>query len=149
MARAFSIEDGNITNDVTVNATQNREYKDLDLSFTAKGAGDVYKKSSIASVKQSLKTLLRTNRTEKPFAPYFGANLDQYLFELLDQGTVSEMKQAIVESIRVYEPRIDYDTVEVIMNPEAEQNLLTITIIFQIINSTKQSEFTTRLNRLR
>ena len=36
MARAFSVEDGKLDNQVTLNATNNREYIDIDMSFSAK-----------------------------------------------------------------------------------------------------------------
>lgn len=149
MARAFSIEDGGLGNFSTVKSTQNKEYVDIDLSFAAKGAGDVYKKSAVSSVTQSLKNLLMTNRTEKPFSPYFGANLNSYLFELLDQGTVNEMQNAIVQNIVVFEPRINPDTLQVIPEADINGNSVTLTIIFNIVNSSKTVEFTTRLNRLR
>lgn len=149
MARAFSIEDGGLGNFSTVKSTQNKEYVDIDLSFAAKGAGDVYKKNSVSSVTQSLKNLLMTNRTEKPFSPYFGANLNSYLFELLDQGTVNEMQNAIVQNIEVFEPRINPDTLQVIPEADINGNSVTLTIIFNIVNSSKTVEFTTRLNRLR
>lgn len=149
MARAFSVEDGGLGNFSTVKSTSNTEYIDIDLSFAAKGAGDVYKKNSVAAVTQSLKNLLLTNRTEKPFSPYFGANLNSYLFEMLDQGTVNEMKNAIIQNIRVFEPRINSDTVQVIPDADINGNSLTLTIIFNIVNSSKTIEFTTRLNRLR
>ena len=149
MARAFSIEDGGLGNFSTVKSTQNKEYVDIDLSFAAKGAGDVYKKNAVSSVTQSLKNLLMTNRTEKPFSPYFGANLNSYLFELLDQGTVNEMQNAIVQNIVVFEPRINPDTLQVIPEADINGNSVTLTIIFNIVNSSKTVEFTTRLNRLR
>ena len=147
-SRAFSLEDGNLTG-TTVRASSNREYLDLDIAFAAKGAGDVYKKESLASVKQALKLLLMTNRTEKPFSPYFGANMQSYLFELADKQTVSDINFAIRENIRVFEPRINPRTVQVKTNLDADNNSLEITIIFQVINSFDQVEFTTRLNRLR
>lgn len=149
MARAFSIEDGGLGNTSTVKATGNREYLDIDLSFAAKGAGDVYKKTSVASVTQALKNLLMTNRTEKPFSPYFGANLNSYLFEMLDQGSVNEMRNAIEQNIKTFEPRINADTLTIIPEADLDGNTLTLTIIFNIVNSSKQVEFTTRLNRLR
>lgn len=148
-SRAFSLEDRNLGSDTTLRASLNRDYTDLDLAFAAKGVGDVYKKISLASVKQSLKLLLMTNQTEKPFSPYFGANLQGYLFELADATTVSQITFAIRENIRVFEPRINYKTVEVKTDLDADNNSLEITITFQVINSLETVEFTTRLNRLR
>ena len=149
MSRAFSIEDGSIGNQNTVKTTQNREYVDLDLAFSAKGSGDIYKKTSAASVKQALKLLLLTNRTEKPFAPYFGANLQEVLFELADNQTLTETKFAIEQNIRAFEPRIDSTSLEVNIDLSPDTNSMTITIIFNIVNSNETVEFTTRLNRLR
>lgn len=149
MSRAFSIEDGGLAQTSTVKATQNREYIDIDLSFAAKGSGDVYKKNSVASVKQALKNLLMTNRTEKPFAPYFGANLQEILFELADQNSSREITFAIIENIKAFEPRIDPSTVKIFPDVAPDNNTLNITIIFNVVNSSKTIEFTTRLNRLR
>lgn len=149
MSRAFSIEDGGLAQTSTVKATQNREYIDIDLSFAAKGSGDVYKKNSVASVKQALKSLLMTNRTEKPFAPYFGANLQEILFELADQNSSREIQFAIIENIKAFEPRINPSTVKVFPDVDPDNNTLNITIIFNVVNSSETIEFTTRLNRLR
>lgn len=149
MARAFSIEDGGLAKTSTVKATLNREYIDLDATFAAKGSGDVYKKTSVASVKQALKILLMTNRTEKPFSPYFGANLQEYLFELADARSVLSMQTAIRDNIIAFEPRIEERTLRVFTDIAPDNNSVTITVIFNIVNSSEDIEFTTRLNRLR
>ena len=49
MARAFSIEDRTL--DTSIISSRNVAYKDVDLSFTAKPAGDIYKKTDAAAVK--------------------------------------------------------------------------------------------------
>ena len=149
MARAFSIEDGGLAKTTTVKTTKNREYIDLDLSFTAKGNGDVYKKHSLAAVKQALKLLLMTNRTEKPFSPYHGANLQQYLFELGDKRTVGDIQFAIEQNIKTFEPRINPKTLRVLVDFDEGNNLLDIKVIFSVVNSNETVEFTTQLNRLR
>ena len=148
-SRAFSIEDGNLGNQATVSATNNREYIDVDMTFAKKGSGDVFKKTSAAAVKQSLKNLLLTNRTEKPFSPYYGANLQQYLFELADDETEGELLVAIENNIKAFEPRINPDTLRVSVDADPDNNSLNITIVFNIRNSNETVEFTTRLNRLR
>lgn len=149
MARAFSIEDGGTGKTTTVKTTKNREYIDLDLSFTAKGSGDVYKKTSLAAIKQSIKLLLMTNRTEKIFSPYHGANLQQYLFELGDRRTISDIKYAITQNIKTFEPRVDAKTLQVIPVFDEGNNTLDVTVIFNVVNSNESVEFTTQLNRLR
>tara|TARA_A200000159_G_C7033281_1_gene218955 strand:+ start:40 stop:489 length:450 start_codon:yes stop_codon:yes gene_type:complete len=149
MARAFSVEDGGLNKTSTVKSSRAREFLDIDLSFTPKGAGDLYKKTSISSVKQALRNILMTQRTEKPFAPYFGANLREFLFEHADYITENKMNSAIIESIRAYEPRVNPQTIKVYSKMEPDANAITLTIIFNIQNSTADEEFTTRLTRLR
>jgi len=149
MARAFSIEDGGTQKTTTVKTTKNREYIDLDLSFAKKGSGDVYKKTSLAAIKQSIKLLLMTNRTEKIFSPYHGANLQQYLFELGDRRTISDIKYAITQNIKTFEPRVDPKTLKVLPVFDEGNNTLEVTIIFNVVNSNESVEFTTQLNRLR
>jgi len=148
-SRAFSVEDANLGSQATVSATNNREYIDVDMSFAKKGSGDVFKKTSAAAVKQSLKNLIMTNRTEKPFSPYYGANLQQYLFELADAETEGELSVAIENNIRAFEPRVNPDTLRISVDADPDKNSLNITIVFNIRNSNETTEFTTRLNRLR
>lgn len=148
-SRAFSIEDGSLGKQATVSATKNREYIDVDMSFAKKGSGDVFKKTSAAAVKQSLKNLIMTNRTEKPFSPYYGANLQQYLFELADTETEGELLIAIENNIRAFEPRVNPETLRISVDADPDNNSLNIKIVFNIRNSNETTEFTTRLNRLR
>lgn len=149
-SRALSIEDGNLSAPSTLNATANRKYIDVDMSFATKPvSGDVYKKTNAASVTQALKTLIMTNRTEKPFEPAFGANIGALLFELADVDTANDIKFAIRETIRVYEPRVDPDDlfIDVVVHPD--YNSVELSIVFKIVNTNETVEFTTRLNRLR
>lgn len=149
MARAFSIEDGGLSKQTTIKTTLNREYVDLDLSFAAKGSGDVYKKTAASSVVQAIKLMLMTNRTEKPFSPFFGANLNSYLFELADTKTRSDIEFAIRENVRVFEPRVNHKTLKITVDIDEGNNSMDVTVVFQVINSNEVVEFTTRLNRLR
>lgn len=147
--RALSIEDGNLAT-VSLATTRNKEYVDLDLAFNKKPtSGEIYKKTNAAAVKQAVKTLLLTNQNEKPFQPYFGANLNQYLFELADYETEKEIERDIENAIRTYEPRVDAKTLEVSAEVSPDYNSLEVTVVFRIINSTETVEFTTVLNRLR
>ena len=90
-----------------------------------------------------------TARTEKPFNPYFGANLRDYLFEFADDLTEQQMAIAIIENIRAFEPRVNPMTIKVYTDMDPDQNSISITVIFNIQNSATEEEFTTRLTRLR
>ena len=47
--RAFSIEDGNL-NTRSIITSRNRVYSDIDLTFTKRPDGDVYRKTDAAAV---------------------------------------------------------------------------------------------------
>lgn len=147
--RAISIEDANLGQSGLA-TTQNRQYIDVDLSFAKKQTtGDVYKKQNAAAVKQAVKNLLLTNQNEKPFQPYFGANLSRFLFELADQDTSDDIDDEIRNVIEVYEPRVDLDTLEVSTRLLADYNSIEVTVVFQVINTNEVVNFTTVLSRLR
>ena len=148
--RALSIEDTNLASASTVAATTNKEYSDIDLSLALKtSTKDIFKKHNAESVKFAVKNLLLTNQGEKPFNPYYGGNLYNFLFELADGGTERALVREIRNVLEVYEPRVDIPSLKVIVNMQPDFNSAEVTIIFKIINTGEQVEFTTVLSRLR
>ena len=106
VTRAFAAEDGDV-NTVAITTARTSSYSDIDLSFTVKPSGDLYKKTDAGAVKQAVKNLLLTNNFEKPFQPYYGGNLSGLLFELAsDPIEARTLKDQLMEQIEVYEPRI-------------------------------------------
>jgi phage baseplate assembly protein W len=146
VTRAFAVEDGNL-NTTSLVTSRNRLYKDIDLTFAKKPSGEIYKKTDAAAVKQAVKNLLLTNRYEKPFQPEFGGNLNNLLFELVDNDTVYEIDGTIREAIKRYEPRARVRQVATNLQPDA--NSIGITITFQIVNTEEVVTLDTTITRLR
>lgn len=142
----FSQEDKDL-NKVSIVTTRKRVYKDIDLSFNIRSTGDILKKTEAAAVKQSVRTLLFTNRFEKPFLPNFGCDLTTMLFELADNKTGGRIIEKIKESIETYEPRAIVRSVQVALSDN--QNALNIAMIFQIKNTDQVVTFETTVSRLR
>lgn len=108
--------------DNTLSTKIRREYKDLDLNFASKPGtlfpdgmkrGDVYKKADVKAIDQSISNILSTNYYEKPFQPFFGANLFQLLFELNTTISEPEMKRIIAGAIQKDEPRVQVLDIEI------------------------------------
>lgn len=147
--RALSREDGNLDS-VTFATTANRQNLDIDLAFGARPTtGDVFKKREADAVKQSVRNLLTTGKFEKPFQPNYGAGLFEFLFELDTMYDGDAVINNVKEAIRVYEPRVDYNSLEVIPKILTDHNSLQIDVVFKVINSGESVELTTTLNRLR
>lgn len=132
MAKAFSIEDGNLSV-VPITATQTRSYSDIDLTLNKSSSGDIFSKTEAASVKQAIKNLLLTNATEKPFQPNFGGNLVSALFNLDTSIDKNNLRERIVESIKIFEPRVQVGRIEIDTQPE--RNSANITVMFRVIST--------------
>ena len=126
-----SNQDGDLSNSIRV--TKERLYSDFDLTFGARTTqdGDIYKKTDAAAVKQALKTLILTNRFEKPYRPAFGGNLAGLLFELANEDTGDEILSRVKATIARYEPRVRVLDIEVTAEPD--YNSVDVKIEFRVV----------------
>lgn len=144
--RAFSVEDGNLATKPII-TSQTRTYNDLDLSFAKKSNGDIFKKNDAEAVKQSIKNILLTNRTEKPFEPNFGGDLNRFLFSLDTEFDEFEIEDIIATSISKNEPRVRLLDVET--NISGDYNNVYITIKFLVLSTSQTEQLNISLTRLR
>lgn len=144
--RVFSLEDADISK-ISITTARKKVYKDLDLSFSASDVGAVFKKTETAAVKQAIKTLLNTNRFEKPFQPDFGVDLQRYLFELADDDTGGEVIQQIKNAIETYEPRAIVRSIDV--GVQEDINAINILLTFNVRNTDQIVTLETTISRLR
>jgi len=146
VTRALSIEDGNL-NTRSLITTRDRDYSDIDLTFTNKPSGDIYKKIDAAAVKQSVKNIILTNRFERPFNPYFGNRIQNMLFELATSNNATFIRDDVIKTINKYEPRARLSDVTASLLPD--QNTVTVRVVFIIVNTEEEVVFTTNFIRAR
>lgn len=144
--RSFSVEDASL-NSTTLITGRTRAYTDIDLTFENRPSGDVYKKRDAASVKQAIKTILLTNHYEKPFKPFFGANIQGMLFELADDETAVDLEDNIKRNIQQFEPRAQIQRLITNLSPDA--NSLEVTVIFKVVSTEEIVSFNATITRLR
>jgi len=144
--RAFAIEYGNTASASLVTA-RTRVYKDIDLTFTPRPSGDIFKKNDAAAVKQAVKNLLLTNKTEKPFQPNFGANLNDILFNLDTEISEDLLPDLIYQAIETFERRAR--VLDITTKVVPERNDVFVSITFQVVNSGEVVDLELSLNRLR
>ena len=131
-----------------ISTSRSSNYKDIDLFFKAKGtSGDIFKKENAAAVKQAIKTLLLTNRLEKPFNNDFGGDVQGRLFGLAVDSTASEIKDQIMFSISKYEPRAE--VLDLIVTLDPDRNTLHVNVEFKVVNTGQIVEFSTIIERIR
>jgi len=144
--RVLSRQDGDL-NTSSIITTRTVPYRDIDLTFAAKPNGEIFKKNDAAAVQQALKNLILTNHFEKPFLPFFGGNIRALLFELADDDIEEDVRDNIIETINIYEPRAILRNIDVVSDPD--RNSLNVTIEYQVSNSEEIFTFTTAVSRLR
>jgi hypothetical protein len=101
--RVLAKEDGNLSQSTLI-GSRRKEYKDIDLSFTAKTNGEIFVKKEAAAVKQAVKNLILTDYFEKPFEPFYGGNIRALLFELADDEVEEETRDCKLCFKRVVSP---------------------------------------------
>ncbi len=74
--------------------------------------GDIYKKEDAAAVIQSVENILLTNYFEKPYNPFFGANIRAMLFETVENYTEELVRSEITRAVAKHEPRATVTNVE-------------------------------------
>ena len=144
--RAFAVEDGNIGSQQII-TSKTKFSRDIDLSFAKRPSGDIFKKENAAAVKQSIKTLLLTNRLEKPFNTDFGGDIQGRLFGLAVDSTAEEIKDQVLFTIEKYEPRAE--VLDLIVTLDADRNSLHVSVEFKVINTGVIVEFSTVIERVR
>ena len=146
MARVVSIEDGNISKKPII-TSQNRTYTDVDLSFKKKNNGELFKKTDAAAVKQAVKNLLLTNLGEKPFRPFYGGDLNRFLFNLSEEFDEVEIEDTIASAMAIDEPRAQLQSVKSVLSPDF--NSVQVTVNFQVVSTQEPVELNITLARLR
>ena len=104
-------------------------------------------KNDAAAVKQSIKNLVLTDKLERPMQPTIGCDIRKSLFENFTPQTIMMAKQQIAETVGQYEPRAEIINIEA--SPDEDNNLLNLSIIFNLINSDVEQNLSLVLERVR
>ena len=109
-----------------------RSFKDISLSFEPHPiTKDLPVLMNERAIARSVRNLVETIPTERPFNPFLGSNVRSSLFEFVDYGIASNIKNQIETSVKNWEPRVDNLVVNV--DPQPDNNAFDCTVIFDII----------------
>ena len=116
-------------------ATKRKDrYVDFDKDFLPHPNGkDIIRVVDENAIKQSVETLLGHDYYEAPMQPLKGSPVHRLLFEPMGQDVVIELKEAILEVLEKYEPRIE--VTEIRVEPDYDAATYEIKIIFRILNT--------------
>jgi len=142
MAQTFTAEK------YTSTSKKQEYYSDFGIDLNIHpGKKDLSRFINEEAVKRSVKNLILTNTGERLFQPAVGANLSRLLFELADNDSLDLAKDQVTSTLRVHEPRIN--VIGVIANLLPDNNSLSLTISFSLINIEKTATLNLILYRVR
>jgi phage baseplate assembly protein W len=118
-----------VYNDLHLDLTLN---KNVGNGLNAVNSADITSDFDINAVKNSLYNIFTTRPGQKILNPSFGASLDQFLFESVDNIKAKIIGDTIYNAITKYEPRINVLGVQVM--PMPDQNEYYIIIQYKILN---------------
>ena len=109
-----------------------RSFKDISFAFephpVTKDLPVLINERAIA---RSVRNLVETIPTERPFNPFLGSNVRSSLFEFVDYATAIDIKDQIETTIKNWEPRVANLVVNV--DPQPDNNAFDCTVIFDIV----------------
>jgi phage baseplate assembly protein W len=134
--------------EIDIQSTQNRQYKDLSLTFGRNPVtNDVITVSGVDAVKRAIKNLLLTQAGEVPFFPDFGSRLQRILFEPIDAITSAQIESEIRAILGAYEPRCGI--LQLLINPTPDESQYQVDLVLQLVNLVTPITLTLFLQRLR
>jgi phage baseplate assembly protein W len=123
-------------------------YSDVDINFARNPkTGDVLTATNSSCVRQSIRNLLNTSFGERLFQPRLGASLRNLLFEPVDEITVLEIRDRIIETLRKHEPRIG--TLLVDVRSDADSNSYTVSVEYGMNEINERQTVSIILERVR
>jgi len=109
-----------------------RSFKDISLSFEPHPVTkDLPILKNERAIMRSIRNLVETIPMERFFNPLLGSNVRSSLFEFVDYGTASFIKDQIKNTISNFEPRVD--NVSVVVSPFPDLNQFNVTVVYDII----------------
>jgi len=109
-----------------------RSFKDISLSFDAHPVTkDLTILKNESAIIRAIRNLVETLPNERFFSPDLGSNVRSSLFEFVDIGTASVIRDQIKNVIQNYEPRVN--NVEVDVFPRPDINEFEVLVSFNII----------------
>ena len=144
----FDQDQLSLTDDEAIRYLSLMTPRDLTIQFTKNpNTGDLALKSGSNAVKESIKNLILTKKSERPFQPALGSNIMELLFEPNDVITKQLIADEIRTTVENFEDRAEI--LDVIVNDDREGQGYRIKIIFSVKNEQEPRTFTTFLKSTR
>jgi phage baseplate assembly protein W len=86
----------------------------------------------LEAIHQSINTIISTRKGERMFLPEFGLDIDEYLFDLMDELTLVKLMDSVVFAIETYEPRVSIDMGKTTIKTYPDEHKIDIHLVYNI-----------------
>lgn len=100
-------------------------YTDIDYKLNTENE-DLRLVTDVEAINNSLRNIILTQKGTVPGFPEFGTNIEDVLFELMDEITYEFLKDMIITQIENWETRVQVQEISVQENVDLGQILVTI-----------------------
>lgn len=90
-----------------------KKFMGVPYPITKNALGFLHSQDGVNQIKSDLLVLLLTNPGERVYLPTFGTPLRKLIFEPNDPGLAMKARQMIINSIKLWEPRIAVQQIQV------------------------------------
>jgi hypothetical protein len=127
--------------EITYDSTTGKTiYSDVDLSFKVHPVtGDLLKTKNETVIKQSMRNVLQTREFERIGHPEIGSNLQNLLFDPMNQITETRLRRSIETTMQALEPRAIIRDIQV--SAEEDLNRYRVKIIFTMMGQQSSESF--------
>jgi len=111
---------------------KSKPFKDISLSFGINPLNsDLIDLKNVDAINRSIQNLILTNTGERFFNQQLGSGITGLLFEKVNRLTAKTIETNILDTFRLYEPRVNVLELEVTSNENA--NAYDVKIAYEII----------------
>jgi phage baseplate assembly protein W len=104
---------------------KNKEIKDLSIDY------------DYSAIRNSIFNLISTTPGQRILNPYFGVNLQRYLFSRVSETNASNIGNEILQAIIKFEPRVIVQNIDVAVDEVNQQYVVTLTLAIASIETAR------------
>lgn len=95
---------------------KNKEIKDLEINY------------DYAAIRNSIFNIITTMPGQRILNPYFGTNIDRYLFNRVSEINARSIGNEILQSISNFEPRVTVQNIDIAVDEIVQSYVITLSL---------------------
>lgn len=119
--------------------------KNIGNGLNTKNSNDILVDYDSNAIRNSLYNIFTTRPGQKILNPIFGANLDQFLFEPINDIKAKILGNTIYDAIVKFEPRVEVKNIQV--TPISDNNEYYVLFVYSLLNIGKLDKFQINFQR--